>query len=190
MSGAEGIVDVVAVGSVSVPRNQVVGLLAGVETEVFEQQQRPGLGVRYGVETVGDELDRPIEGRRQHSRNRSQGKGRVGLPLGLAEVGTGGYDVGALEKPAQGGKGGDNAGVVQDIAVTNRNVEVESGQHPRTVDIVEIGKSRKAHALLPAHHVLDQIHATQRVRVFVVVPCDHPKKVLSHLSDERQVDDR
>ncbi len=162
MCSAEGIVDIVVIRLGETIREiGIIGLFAGMEAEVLQQQQGALLGIgRRRVEAIRDEKHRSAEGGFQCRRHRFQRVRRVAGALGLAEMGARGHDTGPFGQPAQSRQCGDDACVVQDHAVTHRDVEVETGQHPCTVHILELGQGREAHPYsLPTMY---SIRSTQR----------------------------
>jgi len=135
VGGAEGVVDIVAVG-----RRQrgckvrIVRLFARVEAEVLEQEQRARLGPGgCCIQTIGNKGNGSSESLFEHCGHRSKGVRRIGDALGLAEVGACDHHLRPLEQPAQGWQGSDDASIVHDLAVGYRHVQVEAGQNPRTV---------------------------------------------------------
>ncbi len=177
VGGAEGVVDVVAEGLRQTGGEfGIVGLFAGMETEVLQQQQRARLGVGDGrVEAVRNKTHRSSEGRLRGPPPPAPGS-RPGRERPWPCRG------GSRRRPPSARSISQRrVGRAATIRVSSRtspsahrHVEVEPGEDPRAVEFLEIGEGGQAHPLSFADHVLEEIDAAQRVGVLVVVPARRP----------------
>ena len=133
----EGVVDVgVGHGRQRVGEAVLVGLLAGVEAQVLEQDdlavlQRVDAGACVVADHVvghGDVLAEQLGEPRPDRRHRV---GRVHLPRRAAEVGGHDHPRPAVEQQPQGRQGRLQAQVVRDPAPVERGVEVGTQEDPR-----------------------------------------------------------
>ena len=138
MGGAESVVDVVVreagelLGELG-----VVGFFFGVEAEVLQQQglalfQLPGHLLGFGADAVGAE-SYVFSARQflvqQHAQTlgcRLEAHRGIGFSLGPAEMGDQNQPCSVAESVFDGGEGFADAGVVDDAAIFERDVEVDA----------------------------------------------------------------
>ncbi len=149
VGGAEGVVGIVGEGRRELRGEfRIIGLLARVEPEVFQQQESAGLSVGDGrVEAVFDKTDPAPEGLGEDRRHRGQAVGPVRNPFGLAEVGAGGDYGSPFAEPLERRQRGDDPRVILDHPVLDGHVEVEAGQNPGPLDPDEVREDGQGHEL-------------------------------------------
>ncbi len=131
MRRAEGIVDVdVGIGRQRLRELGVVGLLLGVEAQVLEQDRLARLEAGDGVdgadaERVAGHAHGSAQQVRQAQRDRTQAEGVVDLALRPTEMAGQDDDGAAIEEVGDGRHAGPDAGVVDDLAVLERDVEID-----------------------------------------------------------------
>ena len=154
MDGAEGVGHVhIGQGGQGLGKLGVVLLLPLVKAEILQQHDLAGLkgsGLGLGILTddVLGEDDLLAQQLAQPLGHRSQRKGLLPLPLGLAQMGAGDDGGPLLQQVFQGWQGGHDALIVGDGSggLVLGNVEVAAAQHllPLHIDV--------AHGLLVVVH--------------------------------------
>ena len=139
MGGGEGIVAVdVAQGGDAAGEVFVVGLFAGVEADVLQQQHLGGaglLGEVLGAVEGFDELDRVAEGVFQRGDELAQGHAVDDLALGPAEMRQQHGLAALVEDGLHGGHDPVDARGVGDLSVFHRHVDVDPGQDRLAVEV-------------------------------------------------------
>ena len=158
VGAAEGVVDVEVAEAGELAREVgVVGLLFGMEAEVFEQEGLADFEVAGelggdGADAVGGEgdvfveIDDLIEELAEAIDDRAEAHGSDGLALGTAEVGAE-DDFGLVaEGVLDGGDGLADAGVVEDLGAVlgEGNVEVDADEDALAVE-VEVADRKFGH---------------------------------------------
>ena len=155
MRRREGVVDIgIAERRQRLRKTRIVGLLALVEAQIFEQRDLARLEggdnpLRLGTDAVGRKLHRPAADRAaQRLDDRAQGLRRVG-PFRAPEMRHDDHLGAFRDQRLDGRRKALDAGRIGDLAVLDRHVQIGADQHALPADIEIVDRAEPRHRLLP-----------------------------------------